>query len=58
MFHLMETGMHHRIEGPYLYAYAGECAWCEDMRHVDNGSQAMTLLVAAMASRKSRQRAG
>ena len=54
----METGTHHHIAGPYLNAYANECAWREDMRRVDNGSQAMTLTGAAMASRNSRQWAG
>ena len=54
----METGTHHHIAGPYLNAYAGECAWREDMRRVDNGSQAMTLTGAAMGSRQSRQWAG
>ena len=54
----METGTHHHIAGPYLNAYANECAWREDMRRVDNGSQAMTPTGAAMASRNSRQWAG
>jgi len=54
----METGTHHHIAGPYLNAYANECAWREDMRRVDNGSQAMTLTGAAMASGNSRQWAG
>ena len=54
----METGTHHHIAGPYLNAYANECAWREDMRRVDNGSQAMTLTGAVMASGNSRQWAG
>ena len=37
----METGTHHHIAGPYLYAYTSECAWREDMCRMDNGSQAM-----------------
>ncbi len=54
----METGTHHHIAGAYLNAYANECAWREDMRRVDNGSQAMTLTGAAMATGNSRQWAG
>ena len=50
----MEIGTHHHIAGPYLYSYAGEAAWREDNRRVDNGSQAMTLTAAAMGSRVSR----
>lgn len=50
----MEVGTHHHIAGPYLFAYAGEAAWRENNRRVDNGSQAMTLTGAAMASRVSR----
>lgn len=54
----METGTHHHIAGQYLYAYAGECSWREDNRRVDNGSQAMMVGSAAMASRQSRTGAG
>jgi len=54
----MEVGTHHHIAGPYLYAYAGEAAWREDNRRTDNGSQAMLVTGAAMASRVSRQWAG
>lgn len=53
-----EIGTHHHIAGPYLNAYAGEMAWREDHRRVDNGTQAMTVAAAAMASRVSRQWAG
>lgn len=53
-----EIGTHHHIAGPYLNAYAGEMAWREDHRRVDNGSQAMTVAAAAMAARVSRQWAG
>jgi len=34
-----EIGMHHHIAGPYLSAYAGEMAWREDHRRIDNGRQ-------------------
>lgn len=54
----MEVGTHHHIAGPYIGAYAGEAAWREDNRRVDNGSQAMTVVASAMASRVSRRWAG
>lgn len=41
--------------GPYLHAYAGEAAWREDNRRVDNGAQTARVGVSAMASRVSRQ---
>jgi len=50
----MEVGTHHHIAGPYLRAYAGEAAWREDNRRVDNGSQAMLVAGSAMASGVSR----
>ncbi|QLC25772.1 IS1595 family transposase [Parasphingopyxis algicola] len=54
----METGTHHHIAGPYLNAYAGEAAWREDHRRVDNGSQAAMVARATMASSVSRKWAG
>jgi len=54
----MEVGTHHHIAGPYLAAYAGEASWREDNRRVDNGSQAMTVGAAAMASAVSRRWSG
>jgi transposase-like protein len=54
----MEIGTHHHISGPYLAAYAGEASWREDNRRIDNGSQAMMVATAAMASRQSRAWAG
>lgn len=51
----MEVGTHHHIAGSYLRSYAQEAAWREDNRRVDNGSQAMMVAEAAMASRISRQ---
>lgn len=48
----METGTHHHIAGQYLYAYAGEAAWREDNRRVDNGGHAMKLVFGVMASRQ------
>lgn len=50
----MEVGTHHHIAGTYLHQYAAEASWREDNRRVDNGSQAMTVVAAAMASRQSR----
>lgn len=54
----MEIGTHHHIAGPYLNAYAGEAAWREDHRRVDNGKQAAMVGFAAMASKQSRKWAG
>uniref|UniRef100_UPI0026166D1B IS1595 family transposase n=1 Tax=uncultured Parasphingopyxis sp. TaxID=1547918 RepID=UPI0026166D1B len=54
----MEIGTHHHIAGPYLNAYAAECSWREDNRRVDNGTQALMVAGAAMASRNSRNWAG
>lgn len=54
----MEVGTHHHIAGLYLLAYAGEAAWREDNRRVDNGGQAIKLVQGAMASRQSRTWAG
>jgi hypothetical protein len=34
-----EMGQHHHISGPYLRFYAGEMAWREDARRIDNGTQ-------------------
>lgn len=50
----MEVGTHHHIAGPYLYAYAGEAAWREDNRRVDNGSQATLVAVAGLSVGVSR----
>jgi transposase-like protein len=54
----METGTHHHIAGPYLYAYAGEASWREDNRRVPNGGQAALVTRAAMVSPVSRKWAG
>lgn len=34
-----EFGQHHRISGMHQRQYAGEMAWREDMRRIDNGGQ-------------------
>ncbi len=49
-----EAGVHHRIAGEYLNAYAGEMAWREDNRRVANGSQAAMVVRSAMLSPVSR----
>jgi hypothetical protein len=54
----MEVGTHHHIAGKYLNAYAGEAAWREDHRRVDNGNQAAMVGAALMAGGVSRQWAG
>ncbi len=43
-----EIGIHHRISGQYLSAYATEMAWREDHRRVSNGAQFN--IIAAKAS--------
>lgn len=50
----MEVGTHHHIAGPYLHAYAGEAAWREDNRRIDNGCQAMMVVEATMDAPVSR----
>jgi transposase-like protein len=54
----MEVGTHHHIAGKYIAAYAGEAAWREDHRRVDNGNQAAMVGTALMAGGVSRQWAG
>lgn len=54
----MEVGTHHHIAGKYLNAYAGEAAWREDHRRVDNGNQAAMVGAALMSGGVSRQWAG
>ena len=53
-----EAGVHHRIAGDYLNAYAGEMAWREDNRRVSNGTQAEMVARSAMVSPVSRKWAG
>jgi transposase-like protein len=43
-----EIGVHHRIAGTYLAAYATELAWREDARRVSNGNQ-FAMMVSAVA---------
>ncbi len=48
-----EFGIHHRISGHRLQAYADECAWREDNRRVSNGMQWKWIISAALSSPKS-----
>jgi transposase-like protein len=48
-----EFGVHHRICGPHLQAYADEFAWREDYRRVDNGTQFAVLMRAAVRQPRS-----
>lgn len=50
-----EMGIHHRISGQYLGAYAGEMAWREDHRRKSNGVQYLMMASAALAHPVSRQ---
>jgi transposase-like protein len=53
-----EYGIHHRISGQLLQAYANECAWREDNRRVANGTQWKWITAAALHNRKSERWAG
>ena len=44
-----EIGIHHRISGRYLSAYAHEMAWREDNRRLSNGEQYLIVVNAATA---------
>ncbi len=50
-----EMGIHHRISGQYLGAYAGEMAWREDHRRKSNGVQYLMMAGAALSHPVSRQ---
>ena len=49
-----EFGQHHHISGVYLPLYARECAWHEDRRREDNGSQYERMIADALDRPKSR----
>jgi transposase-like protein len=53
-----EFGIHHRISGHLLQAYANECAWREDNRRVSNGTQWKWITAAALGNPKSKRWAG
>lgn len=44
-----ELGVHHKIAGPYLAAYASEMDWREDNRRISNGEQYGKVVRAALA---------
>lgn len=48
-----EAGIHHRIAGRLLSAYATELAWREDARRISNGNQFTMLVGSAAAAPKS-----
>jgi transposase-like protein len=50
-----EIGVHHRIAGDYLSAYASEMAWRENNRRVSNGEQYLMATAAALGQPVSRQ---
>jgi hypothetical protein len=50
-----EIGIHHKIAGPYLNAYADEMAWRENYRRNSNGAQYLALATAAAHCPISRQ---
>jgi transposase-like protein len=43
-----EIGIHHKVAGPYLNAYANEMAWREDNRRVSNGELYLMAADAAL----------
>jgi transposase-like protein len=53
-----EFGIHHRISGHLLQAYANEMAWREDNRRVANGTQWKWITGAALGHAKSERWAG
>lgn len=50
-----EIGVHHKVAGRYLDAYASEMAWRENHRRVSNGEQYLIIANAALAAPVSRQ---
>jgi hypothetical protein len=53
-----EMGIHHRISGHRLQAYADEMTWREDNRRVPNGMQWKWIIGAALSCPKSEVWAG
>ena len=53
-----EIGIHHRVAGPYLAAYASEMAWREDNRRRSNGEQYLAIVDAALKHPISQQWCG
>jgi transposase-like protein len=53
-----EMGIHHRISGKLLQAYANECAWRENHRREANGTHWNLITAAGLGSPKSARWAG
>ena len=53
-----EFGIHHRISGDLLQAYADECAWRENNRRRSNGEHWHLITAAGLGSPKSARWAG
>jgi len=53
-----EMGVHHRISGQLLQAYADECAWRENHRRHPNGTHWNLITAASLAAPKSERWAG
>jgi ISXO2-like transposase domain len=53
-----EIGHHHHIAGPYLAAFARECAWRENHRRQANGTLLNLAARAALSHPKSEQWCG
>jgi hypothetical protein len=53
-----EIGIHHKVAGPYLAAYADEMGWREDNRRVSNGEQYLMAVNAALKHPKSQKWCG
>ena len=53
-----EFGIHHRLSGHRLQAYANECAWQENHRREANGTHWNLITAAALAHPKSETWAG
>jgi transposase-like protein len=49
-----EIGIHHRVSGRFLSAYASEMTWREDHRRISNGAQVRAVAALAAASPISR----
>ncbi|MCW5696617.1 MAG: IS1595 family transposase [Bauldia sp.] len=49
----MIDGQHHHVSARHLHAYAAHCAWLEDHRRRDNGSNTYGALALALAQKPS-----
>jgi transposase-like protein len=53
-----EIGIHHRVSGRHLHAYASEMGWREDMRRMPNGAQWNAITALALGHPISREWCG